>query len=184
MSWIRWAVSPLFSSSLIFLSFLLQTIYFLNGTQTFLDRAAPSLFPEVILKSSVFSWLRINVQMHVGDKKKNRITPNPSKHCGAHVVFPRKDLREAELKMADVGCVSLHPFGRCWDTVEQRTWINSICLYILVRFTFCLLYGWQTWDCFITASSFFLPGANGLNILIIHVTLFKTFIFFLFSRHT
>lgn len=93
--WMRWAVSPLFSSFLTFLRFLLQTIYFLNDAQTLLDIAAPSLFPEVILKSSMFSWLRINKCAGAcGAQKEEWNNSKSPKPCGAHLFFPRKDLRD------------------------------------------------------------------------------------------
>lgn len=75
--------------------------------------------------------------------------------------FPRKDLRETKLNVADVSYVSLCPFGRCSDTTEQRTWINSVCLNILIPFVFCFPYCWWTWDFFfIPAWCSSLPGAN------------------------
>lgn len=87
--------------------------------------------------------------------------------------------------MTRINYVSLHPFRRCWDIVEQRTQIHSICLNILVPFTFCFLYGQWTWYCSLTAWSFFLPEANILNVLTVHETLFETHIFFSFrTTHT
>lgn len=146
----RHLVSPLFAFFLTFLCFLLQTIYFLNDAQTLLGLASPSLFPEVIHKSSMFSWLRINKCADAcGGQKEEWNNFKSPKRCSAHVFFPRKDLRETKLNVADVSYVSLCPFGRCSDTTEQRTWINSVCLNILIPFVFCFPYCWWTWDFFL-----------------------------------
>lgn len=74
------------------------------------------------------------------------------------MVFPRKDSRETKVKMTDVSYVSLRPFGRYSDAAKQRTWINSICLNILVPFTFCVLYRWWTWDCLFYNCVIFFPA--------------------------
>lgn len=60
--------------------------------------------------------------------------------CG----FSQERFGRLELKMTIIdNYFSLHPFRRCSDTVEQRTWIHSVSLSILVPFTFCLFCLWS-----------------------------------------
>lgn len=76
---------------------LLQTISSLNDAEAFLDLAAPPLLPEVILNSSVLSWLRIDKCADAcGGQKKKTINLKSLKCCSAHVDFPRKNLRESK----------------------------------------------------------------------------------------
>lgn len=130
----------------------------------------------------MFSWLRITKCADACEGQKEGKKSKSPKHCRARGVFPRRDLIGwAWHVLIMFFCILLE----CSDTVEQRTWIHSICLNILVPFTFCFLYGRWTWDCSITAWSFFLPEASILNVLTMHETLFETHIIFLFrSTHT